>query len=423
MRNIEEIIKEAEASLQELFVKIDARELALQARVLQAFQNNRVSARHFTPSNGYGYDDIGRDCLDRVFAEAMEAEDALVRPQIANGTHAIFLALRALLQAGDIAVSISGPPYDTLRDAIGLDGKDIPNSLYRQGICFEEIPLLSDKKTESPFDMPAIEKTLQNPKLRLVYVQRSRGYFDRITVRISAMEVCFLRIKKQRPDCIILVDNCYGEFAEWQEPSAVGADMLAGSLIKNPGGGLAPTGGYLVGRADLIERIAYALTVPGCGREIGSYEASYRPFYQGLFMAPHTVAQCQKSALLFAAVLEKMGYECAPSSQEERGDIIQTVAFGNEKDLIRFCRAIQAAAPIDGFVTPEPWEMPGYTDPVIMAAGTFVQGATTELSCDAPIRAPYTAYLQGSLSYAHGKLAVMRATKALLEEASIKNTP
>ncbi|MCL2671207.1 MAG: methionine gamma-lyase family protein [Clostridiales bacterium] len=404
MHHIEELIAAAEASLQAAFAKIDARELALQARVLQAFQNNRVSARHFAPSNGYGYDDVGRDCLDKVFAEAMEAEDALVRPQIANGTHAIFLALSALLLPGDTAVSISGAPYDTLCTAI--------DSLCSRGTGFEELPLLPG----ASFDMPAIAAVLCNPKIKLIYIQRSRGYTNRSTLPIADMESCFCEIKKQRPDCAILVDNCYGEFAEAHEPTAVGADVIAGSLIKNPGGGIAPTGGYLAGRADLIEKIGYTLTVPGCGREIGSYEASYRPYYQGLFMAPHTVAQCQKTALLFASVLEKLGYRCAPTSKEERGDIIQSVAFGNKQDLIAFCRAIQAAAPVDGFVTPEPWAMPGYADPVIMAAGTFVQGATTELSCDAPLRPPFTAYLQGSLTYAHGKLAILRAAAAFIEQ-------
>jgi cystathionine beta-lyase family protein involved in aluminum resistance len=409
IESIVELVNKAEEELKKSFAEIEARELFLQERVLKAFQKNRVSARHFSPSNGYGYDDIGRDCLDKVFADSFLAQDALVRPQIANGTHAIFIALSSLLNYGEAALSISGPPYDTLRGAIGLDGK-VHGSLLERGIGFKEIALLDKQK----FDYSRILTEICEKNIKLIYVQRSRGYFDRVTLTVDEMEAVFTEIKRQRPEIIIMVDNCYGEFADYREPCAALADIVAGSLIKNPGGGLAPTGGYIAGRADLIERISYTLTVPGCGREIGSYEASYRLYFQGLFMAPHTVAQCQKTALLFAAVLERLGFECIPSSKERRSDIIQSVVFGNEKSLIDFCRALQAAAPVDGFAIPEPWAMPGYADKVIMAAGTFVQGATTELSCDAPIRPPYTAYLQGSLTYAHGKLAVLSAAQTLL---------
>ena len=411
MQSVTELIREAELSLHAAFKEIDERELIILERVLDAFQSKRVSARHFAPTNGYGYDDAGRDCLDRVFAAAMEAEDAIVSPQIANGTHALFLALNALLMPGDTALSISGAPYDTLRGAIGLDG-NLPGSLSGKGVGFCEIPLLDG----AGIDIERALKYMEGQSVKLVYVQRSRGYADRKSLAATELRAAFTQIKSASPNTIILVDNCYGEFTELHEPCALGADIMAGSLIKNPGGGLAPTGGYVAGRADLIERVANLLTVPGCGREIGSYEASYRPFFQGLFMAPHTVAQCQKTARLFAAVLKKMGYDCNPAFNEERADIIQSVTFGNERDLTAFCRAIQAAAPVDSFAVPQPWAMPGYADPVIMAAGTFVQGATSELSCDAPIRPPYTAYVQGSLSYAHGKIALFRAVNALLDK-------
>lgn len=380
-------------------------------RVLKAFQEHSVSARHFAPSEGYGYDDIGRDTLDKVFADALQAEDALVRAQIANGTHAIFLALAGVLEPGDKILSVTGMPYDTLQTAIGLH-ESLPGSLTRFGIEMKTVAL-----KENRIDTEAVLQILaEDPAIRMVYVQRSRGYEWRNAVTIREMEACFKSIRQQRHDVIAFVDNCYGEFVEENEPTAVGADLMAGSLIKNCGGGIAPTGGYIAGRKDLIERVSFRLTTPGSGREVGSYAASYRPFYQGLFLAPHTVCQCMKSAILFSKLFELLGYQSMPASDAVRGDIIQSVMFDTEEELVAFCKAVQSAAPIDSYVVPEPWEMPGYADQVIMAAGAFVQGATTELSADAPIRKPYVGYMQGALTYEHAKLAAEMIVNALLKQ-------
>lgn len=383
-------------------------------RVLNAFQKHSVSVRHFSPTEGYGYDDIGRDTLDLVFADSLQAEDALVRPQIANGTHAIFLALSGVLEPGDKILSITGEPYDTLISAIGLK-EQIPNSLSRFGITMDSIPLTSDK-----IDVSAVNKKLSDPDIKMVYLQRSRGYAWRNAITIAEMQKVFDAIRKIRTDIIIFVDNCYGEFVEKMEPTAVGANLIAGSLIKNCGGGIAPTGGYIAGDKNLIERVSYRLTVPGSGREVGSYALSYRLFYQGLFIAPHTVCQCIKSSMLFSALFEDLGYRSLPNLSDNRSDIIQSVMFDTKDELIAFCKAVQSAAPIDSYVVPEPWEMPGYSDQVIMAAGTFVQGATTELSADAPIREPYVGYMQGALTYEHAMLAAEKICQALLEEKGIR---
>lgn len=406
---INEMIKSAEALASETFSRIDAIALTCQDRVLRAFQNNRISARHFAPTEGYGYDDIGRDALDEVFAESLEAEAALVRPQIANGTHAIFLGLSGVLEPNETILSLTGSPYDTLESAIGLNG-DLPNALSRFQIRFESIPLLNDR-----IDLEKAGEALRSDRsIRMAYLQRSRGYSWRSALTVEKIGEAISYVRSIRPDVIVFVDNCYGEFTEEKEPTAVGADLIAGSLIKNCGGGIAPTGGYLAGRKDLIEAISYRQTVPGCGKEIGSYAASYRPFYQGLFMAPHTVAQCMKSAVLFSALFEQMGYRTLPKVNDLRSDIIQSVMFDTKEEMIAFMQAIQAAAPIDSFVVPEPWAMPGYADPVIMAAGAFVQGATTELSADGPIREPYIAYMQGALSYEHAILAARIVVRALI---------
>ncbi len=406
---INEMIKSAEALASETFSRIDAIALTCQDRVLRAFQNNRISARHFAPTEGYGYDDIGRDALDEVFAESLEAEAALVRPQIANGTHAIFLGLSGVLEPNETILSLTGSPYDTLESAIGLNG-DLPNALSRFQIRFESIPLLNDR-----IDLEKAGEALHSDRsIRMVYLQRSRGYSWRPALTVEKIGEAISYVRSIRPDVIVFVDNCYGEFTEEKEPTTVGADLIAGSLIKNCGGGIAPTGGYLAGRKDLIEAVSYRQTVPGCGREIGSYAASYRPFYQGLFMAPHTVAQCMKSAVLFSALFEQMGYRTLPKVNDLRSDIIQSVMFDTKEEMIAFMQAIQAAAPIDSFVVPEPWAMPGYADPVIMAAGAFVQGATTELSADGPIREPYIAYMQGALSYEHAVLAARSVVRALI---------
>ena len=403
------IITEALKHAQSSFQRVDENALVCTQRVLKAFQDHRISARHFAPTEGYGYDDVGRDALDLVFADSLCAEDALVRPQIANGTHAIFLALSGTLEPNDTVLSLTGTPYDTLESAVGLNG-DLKNSLRRFGIRFESIPLAGHR-----IDFKKAEETLRNdPSVRMVYLQRSRGYAWRTSLTIAEIKEAAERIRKICSDVILFVDNCYGEFTESLEPTAVGADLIAGSLIKNCGGGIAPTGGYIAGRKDLIEAVSFRQTVPGCGKEIGSYAASYRPFYQGLFMAPHTVAQCLKSAILFSALFEQLGYKTLPGVSDTRSDIIQSVMFDTKEELIAFMRAVQAAAPIDSFVVPEPWDMPGYSDPVIMAAGTFVQGATTELSADGPIRKPYIGYMQGALTFEHAQIAAQKVIDALV---------
>lgn len=414
MTDVFELMNRAEKRLLPAFTHLEEVALINQKRVLDAFRAEPVSPRHFAPTEGYGYDDLGRDALDRVFARALQTEDALVRPQIANGTHAIFLALSGLLEPGDVVFSATGRPYDTLETAVGTSGS-APNALARFGIGFRMAELR--ETGEEPFDFDAILAGITDrPEVKMLYVQRSRGYAWRESISVERMMPLFEKVKAIRPDIIIAVDNCYGEFTEEREPSAVGADVMMGSLIKNCGGGIAPTGGYIAGRKDLIERISYRLTVPGTGREVGSYAASYRPFYEGLFLAPHTVLQCLKTAMLFGEVFGALGYEVMPAGDKLRSDIVQSIRFKAPEELIAFCKAVQHASPVDSDVTPEPWAMPGYADPVIMAAGTFVQGATTELSADGPIRPPFAAYMQGSLTYEHGKLALLEIVQAVLAQ-------
>lgn len=414
MMDTMDMVRTAEERLRPAFLRLEEIALGNEKRVLDAFRSEPVSPRHFAPTEGYGYDDLGRDALDRVFARALETEDALVRPQIANGTHAIFLALSGLLEPGDVIFSATGRPYDTLETAVGLSGSE-RNALTRFGMGFRMAALR--EAGEEPFDTDAILAGItDHPEVKLLYVQRSRGYAWREAVSVEKMEPLFRNVKAVRPDIVIAVDNCYGEFTEEREPSAVGADVMMGSLIKNCGGGIAPTGGYIAGRKDLIERISYRLTVPGSGREVGSYAASYRPFYEGLFLAPHTVLQCLKTAMLFGEVFGELGYEVMPVGGRLRADIVQSIRFHAPGELIAFCKAVQHASPVDSDVTPEPWAMPGYADPVIMAAGTFVQGATTELSADGPIRPPFAAYMQGSLTYEHGKLALLEVLEAVLAQ-------
>ena len=405
-----ELVWSAEQYCKDVFRRVDSIEMVNQQRVLEAFWSERVSTRHFAPTTGYGYDDIGRDTLDRVFARALQAEKALVRPQFVNGTHAIFTALAGVVEPGDRIVSITGDPYDTLLEAIGTRG-DAPNSLKRMGVSFQAIPLTK----ENEIDLPALEQ-LSNTEIRVIYAQRSRGYAWREAISMAQMKIALDRVRVLFPNAIILIDNCYGEFVEATEPTAHGANLIAGSLIKNPGGGLAPTGGYVAGNAELIDRIAQRLTVPGMGAEVGSYAGDYRLFYQGLFLAPHVTAQCVKGAALFARVFEQLNLLTMPLYDANRSDIIQAVQFPDAESLVAFCRSIQKAAPVDSFVSPEPWDMPGYEDQVVMAAGAFVQGATTELSADGPIRAPYTAYRQGSLTYAHARIACMLACDELIRQ-------
>ena len=399
----------AESELTEIFHKIDAIEAHNQWKVLRAFQVEGVAQRHFSQTTGYGYDDIGRDTLERVFAHAFGAEDALVRPQIVNGTHALYLMLSGILRPGDMLLCVTGKPYDTLEQAIG--GEEGFGSLQECGVKYREIPLSNDT-----IDLARVLSILAEDKsIRVVYAQRSRGYAWREAVSMETFAGVFQAVKQLRPDIVIAVDNCYGEFTGTQEPTAIGADLMAGSLIKNPGGGLAPTGGYIVGKHELVEKIGHRLTVPGMGREVGSYAGSYLPFYQGLFLAPHVTAQALKSAALFARVFENAGMVTMPKSDAERSDIIQSLQLPTKEALVAFCQSIQKAAPVDSTAAPEPWDMPGYSHQVIMAAGTFIQGASIELSADAPIREPYIAYIQGALTYAHGRLGGMLALDALLK--------
>ena len=408
---IEERIQLAEARCETAFRRIDEIEIHNTGRVLKAFQAHQVAARHFAPTTGYGYDDIGRDTLEKLFATLFGVEAGIVRPQIASGTHALALCLFGLLKPGEGLLSVTGKPYDTLDDVIGISGQSA-GSLREMGVSYSQVEMTEDGK----IDLDAVRQTLAaHPNIRVAAVQRSRGYSLRPSIMPWDVRPLSLLLKNEYPGVILMVDNCYGEFVCKEELTHFGADICAGSLIKNPGGGLAPTGGYIVGREELIERIGYRLTAPGIGREVGSYAGSYQPFYQGLFLAPHAVAQALKTAVLAAAVFEDLGMQTTPAANEERSDIIQALTLGSPERLVAFCRGIQAASPVDSMAVPEPWDMPGYQHPVIMAAGTFVAGASIELSADAPMREPYVAYLQGGLTYAHGKLAIGRVLEAMGE--------
>ena len=407
--NASELIAAAEKALRPVFDRMEEVELVCQKRVIEAFQENRIAARHFNATTGYGYDDEGRDALDRIFAHVMQAEAALAAPQLSSGTATIFTALAAILRPGDTILSPAGKPYDTLLEAIGIEG-NAAGSLREFGIRYEDFPLKDGK-----IDLEELEKRLA-AKPRIVYFQRSRGYEWRNSLLPVEMKSAFDLIKKLSPESIIMVDNCYGEFTQKDEPTAFGADIMMGSLIKNPGGGIAHTGGYIAGRRDLIEMAANRLTVPGIGREAGCWPGGYLPYYQGIFMAPHTVCQALKTAALFAGAFERLGLISMPSSESERSDIVQALRLGSKESLIEFCRVIQSVSPVDSFVVPEPWAMPGYTDEVIMAAGTFVQGASIELTADAPLREPYNVYIQGGLTYSHGRAAAEKVLEAMMKK-------
>ena len=405
---IDEMIAQAELACGEVFAAIDRRETHNTRRVLAAFHKARVAGRHFAGSNGYGYDDIGRDTLESILADIFQAEAAIMRPQIASGTHALSLCLFGLLLPGDELLSACGAPYDTMAGVIGLDGP-APGSLAEMGVSFAKV----EPGRDGGIDVAQVLAAIR-PRTKVIMVQRSRGYAWRKALMPMDMAPLFKAVRAVRPDIYLFVDNCYGAFVTQDEPTNYGADAAAGSLIKNMGGGLAPTGGYIAGTKRAVDRIASRLTAPGIGLEVGSYDAGYRLFYQGLFMAPHTVAQALKTAVLAARIFESLGMTSSPGFSEPRADIIQAIRMGSPEKLIAFCRGIQAASPVDSFVVPEPWAMPGYSDQVIMAAGTFVAGASVELSCDAPLRPPYTAYLQGALTYAHGKIALRMALEQLL---------
>ena len=404
---MKQLIREAEKRCQPMFERIDEIALINTEKVLNALQNHGVAARHFAPTTGYGYDDIGRDTLEKIFAELFDAEAAIVRPHIASGTHALSMCLFGLLTPGDELMYASGAPYDTLEDVIGVRGCP-PGSLKEMGVSYSEVPMSAEGK----LDLDAIRAAMK-PQTRVVAVQRSRGYSSRPSLMPEDIAPLADMLHKEFPQACLMVDNCYGEFVCEKEPSHYGADVCVGSLIKNPGGGLAPTGGYL------IERISYRLTAPGIGRELGSYAGSYQPFYQGLFMAPHVVAQAVKTATLAAMVCEMLGMKSSPAPDAERTDIIQALELGTPERLIAFCQGIQMASPIDSMALPEPWDMPGYQHQVIMAAGTFVSGASIELSADGPMREPFFAFLQGGLTYSHGKLAILRTLEYMQKKGCL----
>lgn len=395
------LAQEAEARIGQEYAQIENIKAANQMKVLAAFRRLRVAPSHFAPSYGYGYDDPGREKLEALFAEVFGAQDALVRPGLASGTHALACALFGMLGKGDELLFATGTPYDTLHSVIGSESE--PYTLKGMGITYKEIPI-KDGNT----DLAALAEALKSAP-RVVMLQRSRGYATRNSLTIADIEKIAELVKRQSPQSILFVDNCYGEFTDAKEPCEVGADIMAGSLIKNPGGGLAPTGGYIAGRPDLIERISYRMTSPGIGREVGSYAAGYLPYFQGLYLAPHVVAESLKGAVFTASVLDLAGFAPSPRYNEKRGCIIQAVNMENENQLCAFCRAVQAWSPVDSFARPEPAPMPGYEDPVIMAAGAFIQGSSIELSADAPLRPPYTLFIQGGLVCEQVKAAVLAA--------------
>lgn len=406
------LVSEAEESIKEQFKHIENICEINQLRVMKAFADNRVSDSHFVATTGYAYDDLGRDTLDRVYADIMGAEDALVRHNFISGTHTISTALFAVLRPNDILVSITGKPYDTLEEVIGIQGEAGNGSLKDFGVKYVQI----DLKHDGTPDLEQIKFTLTHMNVKAVTIQRSKGYGWRPTYSAKDIGALIEFVKKISPETICIVDNCYGEFVETEEPTAYGADLIAGSLIKNPGGGLAPTGGYIAGKQKYVELCAYRLTSVGIGKEAGASLGFNRQMYQGLFMAPHVVSQALKAAVLCSAVFEKLGFEVDPKPNEIRHDIIQSIKFGDPDKVTAFCQGIQKGAPVDSFVTPEPWDMPGYSSQVIMAAGAFVQGASIELSADAPIKPPYIAYMQGGLTYESAKLGIMVAADKMIRK-------
>ena len=404
-----DMAERAQARIRPVFDRIDRTAEINTRKVMAAFQDHRVSEACFAGTTGYGYDDLGRETLDRIYAQVFGAEAAIVRPQFVNGTHALTCAMFSLAAPGQKILAVTGTPYDTLRCAIGLSGDGF-GSLRFYGIDYAQVDLTAEGK---PYEA-GIRAAAADPKVAGVMIQRSRGYEDRPALTVREIgKICEI-VRTVNPQAKIMVDNCYGEFTDTIEPCEVGADLIAGSLIKNPGGGIAPTGGYIAGRKELVERAALRLTTPGIGGECGSTLGVNRPFFQGLFFAPHTVAQALKTAVFCAAMMDELGIESAPRVDEVRSDIIQMVKLGSAERLKRFCLGIQAGAPVDSYVTPEPWAMPGYDDEVIMAAGAFIQGSSIELSADGPMREPYIAYMQGGLTYESGKLGVMMAVSAML---------
>lgn len=403
-----ELARQAEEEIRPQFERIDRIAMLNTRKVMTAFQDNKVSDSCFAGTTGYGYDDLGREVLDKVYAQVFCTEAALVRIGFVNGTHALSAALFGILKPGDTLLSVTGLPYDTLRNAIGIEG-DCHGSLKFYGINYKQVDL---KNGEA--DLDAIKAALADRSISSVLIQRSRGYENRKALSAEEIgEICSA-VKSVAPNVTVMVDNCYGEFTGEHEPTEYGVDIMAGSLIKNPGGGLAPTGGYIVGRKDLVENAAMRLTTPGIGGECGASLGNNRLLFQGFFMAPHIVAQAIKTVTFCSAMMKKIGFESSPAPDEARNDIIQMVTLKNAENMKKFCRGVQAGAPVDSYVTPEPWQMPGYNVPVIMAAGAFVQGSSIELSADGPMREPYTLYVQGGITYESGKLGIMMAVNEML---------
>ena len=409
MLDIQHIVSKVEETLTPLFKEIEETAYINQEKVLNAFHHVKASENDLVGSTGYGYDDFGRDHLEEIYAHTFKAEDAIVRPQIISGTHAITLALQSTLKYGDELMYITGSPYDTLLEVIGVNGNGI-ESLKEHGVTYKEVAL-----KDGMIDIETVLNTISK-QTKVIAIQRSKGYGQRPSITVDEIETAISQIKQRYPNVIIFVDNCYGEFVERREPIEVGADLIAGSLIKNPGGGLAKIGGYIAGRKDLIERCGYRLTAPGIGKEAGASLFSLQEMYQGFFLAPHVVGQSLKGSLFTSLLLEKMNMNTVPKYDAKRTDLIQTVQFDTKEQMIAFCQSIQHASPINAHFSPEPSYMPGYEDDVIMAAGTFVQGSSIELSADGPIRPPYEAYVQGGLTYEHVKIAVTRAVMNLKEQ-------
>ena len=399
-------VEKALKSTKKIFENLDTIALNNQEKVIEAFKTHKVALPHFNGTSGYGSDDVGRDTLCKVVATIFDTESALVSPHIVSGTHAITLALFGVLRPHDRVLSVTGEPYDTLHDAIYKEGV---GSLKDFGVTFDSIELTPD----GSFNYDKIAKYLREHKVKLIYLQRSRGYAWRLALSINQIKELSAFVKKLQPDVTVFCDNCYGEFVEDREPTQVGVDLCAGSFIKNIGGGVAPTGGYVAGKSNLIDLVAGRLTSPSIGSEVGSYQSGYRLFYQGLFLAPHTVNQALKTASLFSAALTEADYEVSPKVGEHLGDIVCAIKLNDPDKAVAFCQAVQSVSPVDGFVVPQPWEQPGYADKIIMAAGCFVQGASIELSCDGPIRPPYTVYLQGGLTLEHGILALDKVLKII----------
>lgn len=411
-KKVLDLAEKAEKDLRDIFAKIDEVSFQNTDKVMDAFREFRVSDTLFNPTSGYGYDDNGRDTLDKIWARVMGSEAAFVRHQIVNGTQALTIGLFGLLRPGDVMLSIAGKPYDTLEEVIGITGKPGDGSLKDFGVSYRQVDLLE----KGAFDFASIGKEIEANmgKVKVAFIQRSKGYLNRKTLSVSEIGEAVRFVKSVSPETFVVVDNCYGEFVETLEPTALGADMIIGSLIKNPGGGMAETGGYIAGTARAVELASYRLTSVGVGGEVGATMGQNKSLYKGLFYAPHTVAQALKTAHLAAYIFSELGYAVEPAWQEPRHDIIQTVITAAPEKLCAFCRGIQKGSPVDSFVTPEPWAMPGYGDKVIMAAGAFTQGSSIELSADGPLRPPYTAFFQGGLTYESGRIGILSAAEEML---------